>query len=186
MLLLLEPDHNAAVVAEVALVGVAVGKTVAEPGQHKIKLCRPDGNVFGQGDIDSTTNDEIPGIVAWIVRKVASARVHAKVVEQAIVGIAVCAAKERFHKGFEMLRAVLEHGADIVGKEVTARPDGATGRAGTSRVRRENEGSGETLIATKFTGDPQHVVEEKGGAASPTVQGKAANDAAVLGIEPHV
>jgi len=186
MLLLLEPDHNAAVVAEVALVVVAVGKTVAEAGQHKIKLSRPDGNVFGQGDIEPTTNDEIPGIVTGVVGKVASARVHTKVVEQAIVGIGVRAAKERFDEGFPMLGAIFENWAHVVGEHVPARLDGATCRAGASRTRRKNEGSGEALIATKFTSDPQPVVDVNVDPTSPTVQGKTANDAAVLRIEPHV
>ena len=73
ILSLLEPDHHAAVIAEVALVVVARSEGVAEPGQHKIKLCRPDGKVFGQGDIEASPNHKIPGIVARVVRAAARA-----------------------------------------------------------------------------------------------------------------
>jgi hypothetical protein len=60
----LEPKNDSSPIAEIALVLVALSKTVAEPRQHKIKLCRPDGERFGHGNIDSSTDDEIEGIVA--------------------------------------------------------------------------------------------------------------------------
>src|SRR5690242_9685122 len=60
----LEPEYDACVVAEVALVVIAARKGVAEPSQHEIKLCRPECDGFAQRDVDSSTNDEIKCIVA--------------------------------------------------------------------------------------------------------------------------
>ena len=63
----LEAENDTSVVPEVALVVIATRKGAAKPSQHEIKLCRSDGNGFAQGDIDSSTNDEIPRIIAWIL-----------------------------------------------------------------------------------------------------------------------
>lgn len=60
----LEPENDARVVAEVALVVVAASKTVAKASQKKINLRRPNGDRFAQRDVESSTNDEIKGIVA--------------------------------------------------------------------------------------------------------------------------
>ena len=49
----LEPENDAGVVAAVTFVCVAMGEVVAEPGQHKIKLRRPDCNGFAQRNIES-------------------------------------------------------------------------------------------------------------------------------------
>lgn len=40
----LEPENDAPVIPEVALVVVAAGEAVAKTSQHKIKLRPPDGN----------------------------------------------------------------------------------------------------------------------------------------------
>ena len=181
----LEPDHNTAVVAEVTLIVVALSKVVAEPSQYKIKLRRANSEVLSQGNIETSANHEIPGIVARVIRKGASTRIHANVMEQVVVGIGVGAAKECFHKGFPMLSAVFENRTHVVGEQIAARFSAATCRARTRGCRRENEGSGEALIAIKFTGEPQPVVDVKGYASAPTVQGEAANDVAVLRVEPH-
>jgi hypothetical protein len=61
----LEPENDSSVVPEVALVVIATSKAIAEPSQHKIKLCRPNGDGFAQRDVDSSANNEIPSIVAW-------------------------------------------------------------------------------------------------------------------------
>jgi len=64
----LEPKYDAGVVAEVALVVVALGKAIAKPRQHKIKLCRPDGDGFCHGNVEPSTYDEIEGVVAGVLR----------------------------------------------------------------------------------------------------------------------
>ena len=53
---------------------IARGEGAVEAGQHEIKLCRSDGNGFGQRDVDSSTNDEIKSIVARVSRSRAGAR----------------------------------------------------------------------------------------------------------------
>src|SRR5690348_5579842 len=132
ILSLLEPDHHAAVIAEVTLVVVAPSEGVAEPGQHKIKLCRPDGKVLGQGDIETSTNHKIPGIVARVVLAAArAARQGLASAEQAMVGIGVGAAEEGFDKGFPMLSAVFENRPYVVGEHIPARFKDATCRART-------------------------------------------------------
>ena len=68
----LEPEYDAGVVAEVALVVVALGKAIAKPRQHKIKLCRPDGDGFCHGNVDPSTYDEIERIVAGVCSRGAS------------------------------------------------------------------------------------------------------------------
>jgi hypothetical protein len=63
---LLEPKNDSSPIAEIALVLVALSETVAEPRQHKIKLCGPDSDGFGHWNVDPTTYDEIEGIVARV------------------------------------------------------------------------------------------------------------------------
>jgi hypothetical protein len=73
----LEPENDSSVVPEVALVVVATTKAIAESSQHKIKLCRPNGDRFGQWDVDSSSNNEIPSIVARSQGTCARAWIHA-------------------------------------------------------------------------------------------------------------
>jgi hypothetical protein len=186
LFLLLPPDHNAAVVTKIALVVVALGKIIAESGQHKINLHRPDGEVVVQGDIQTPANYEIECIVARCVRGGASTRVHAEVMEDIVVGIRVGAAKERFHKRLPTLSAVFENRSHVVGEEITAPLNAATCWARTICRRREIKRLSRAGIAIKFTGDPQHVIEINRYATSPAVHGKTVDDVAVLGIEPHV
>ena len=63
----LVPENDAGVVAAVTLVCVAMGEVVAEPGQHKIKLRRPDCNGFAQRNIESPADDEIEGVVGRVL-----------------------------------------------------------------------------------------------------------------------
>lgn len=60
---LLEPENDACVVPEVALVVIAAAKTVSEPGEKKIKFRRPNCDRFAKWDVNSSANDEIPRIV---------------------------------------------------------------------------------------------------------------------------
>ena len=97
ILSLLEADHDATVIAEVTLIVVAPSESVAEPGQHKIKLCWPDGNVFGQGDIETSTNHKIPRIVARVVlaaARTASARSAAARSSLEVMALATSASKQ--------------------------------------------------------------------------------------------
>ena len=87
---MLEPENDSAVVAEVALVLVAMSKAVAEPREHEIKLRGPDGEVLGHRNVDASTDDEIEGIIAWVVGGDTGGLAS---LEQILVGIGVCAAK---------------------------------------------------------------------------------------------
>ena len=89
----LPPDHNTPVVAEVALVLIALGEVIAEASQYKIKLRRPDREVMAHGNIETPANHKIEGIIARGMRGGASTRVHANVMEQVVVRVRVGAAK---------------------------------------------------------------------------------------------
>ena len=86
--LLLPVEHNAAAVAEVALVLIAPGKVIAEPSQYKIHLRRPDRKVSVHANIETPANGEIEGIVARGMRGggARTPRVHASM-EQIVVSI---------------------------------------------------------------------------------------------------
>ncbi len=60
-----EPEKQTGLVAEVALVVVALGERVAKAGQQVVKLGWPKGDVFAQWNVDATADDEIKRIVAW-------------------------------------------------------------------------------------------------------------------------
>ena len=85
----LEPENNASVVTEVALVLIALGKVIAEASQHKIKLRRPDREVVANGNIEAPANDEIESIIGRGMRGGASTRAHANVMEEIVVSIGV-------------------------------------------------------------------------------------------------
>src|SRR5438874_1553834 len=105
--------------------------------------------------------------------------------EEIVVSIRMDAAKEHFNKGFPTLTAVFENRPHVVGEHIAAPRNGATCWARTICGCRKSEGFGGAGIAIKFTGEPQHVIDINRDAAAPAVQRKAANDVAVLGIEPH-
>jgi hypothetical protein len=73
----LEPENDTSVVPEVALVVIATTKAIAESSQHKIKLCRPNGDGFAQRDVDSSANNEIPSIIARSQGACAGTWIHA-------------------------------------------------------------------------------------------------------------
>ena len=60
----LEPENDTSVVPEVALVVIPLSEIIAEPGQHIIKLPRPNSDGFAQRDVNSSANDEVKSIVA--------------------------------------------------------------------------------------------------------------------------
>lgn len=62
----LEPDNDSSPIAEIALVLVAIGKAIAEPRKHKIKLRGPDGDGFGHWNVDASTKGEIERVVAGV------------------------------------------------------------------------------------------------------------------------
>ena len=96
----LEPENDARVVAEVALVVVASGKVVAEASQNKVNFRRPNGDGFGQGYVESSTNDEIKGIVARGMRADASSLASGK---EIAVTVRMSTAKQRFYERFKVL-----------------------------------------------------------------------------------
>lgn len=139
----LEPEYDAAVVTEVALVVVSTGKGIAEARQHKIKFRRPDRDGFAQRDVDPPANDEIPSIVAWIPTPYADAWVHADIVLQILVKIGVGSSEHRRYERLEMLSAVFQNRAYVIGKEIAAGLDSATSRAGTIGDCGESKSPGE-------------------------------------------
>ena len=185
--LLLPVEHNAAAVAEVALVLIAPGKVIAEPSQYKIHLRRPDRKVLVHANIETPANGEIEGIVARGMRGggARTPRVHARM-EQIVVSIRVGAAKQGFNKGLPTLTVVFENWPYVVGEQIAAPHNGATCWARAICSCREMKRLSGAAIAIKFTGDPQKVIEIKRDAAASSVQGKAANDVAILWIEPHI
>jgi len=134
----LKPKNHASSVAKIALVLVALSKVVAEPCQYKIKLCRPDGDGLGHGNIDPSTQNEIPRIIAGARSGSASELTS---LGQIRVHIGMGSAKQRLHKGFEVWGAVFENRADVVGEEVAAISlHSAPSWAGAIRRRRESKG----------------------------------------------
>ena len=109
----LEAENDACVVPEVALVVIARGEGAVEAGQHEIKLCRSDGNGFGQRDVDSSTNDEIKSIVARACNSRAAGLAS---LEQVSVNIRVGSAEQRLYEGLKVLRPIFQDGTDVVGK----------------------------------------------------------------------
>ena len=139
----LEPENDAAIVPEVALVVISTSKRIAEACQHKIKFRRPDRDGFAQRDIDSPADDEIPSIVAWSPAPYADAWVHADIVLQILVKIGVGSSEHRRYERLEMLRAVFQNRAYVIGKEIAAGLDSATSRARTIGDCGESKGPGE-------------------------------------------
>ena len=99
----LEPENDARVVAEVALVVVAFGKIVAEASQKKVNLRRPNSDGFAQGDVEPSANEEIKGIVA---RGVRTSAISLAGLEEIAVTVRMSTAKQRFHERFKVLRAI--------------------------------------------------------------------------------
>jgi hypothetical protein len=60
----LKPELNACLISEIALIVVSVGEGVAKASKQIIKFNRADRNLWGQRNIEASTNNEIEGIVA--------------------------------------------------------------------------------------------------------------------------
>src|ERR1700739_133785 len=101
-----ETDNDSGLIAEIALVLVAVRKTVAEARQHKIKLRRPNGKRFGHGNIDPTTDDKVERIVAGVG---AADTGRLTSLDQILISIGVSAAKQGLHERLEMFRAEFQN-----------------------------------------------------------------------------
>jgi hypothetical protein len=180
--LLLEPENGAALVAEITLVLVATCEAIAEAGEHEIELCGPDSNRFGNRNINASAQDEREGIIAWVRRS--GARVLASLC-QICESIGMGTAEHRFHKGLEMLRAVFQNGAYIVGEKIATSRNDASRRARTVRCCRKSKGFREAAVTLEFTLDSEEVVDIDDGSPAPSVHAKAADDVAVFRVEPH-
>jgi hypothetical protein len=60
----LEHEHHAGLVAEIALVIVAVREIIPKTSQEIIELCWPYRDVLGEFQVDASPDQEIKGIVA--------------------------------------------------------------------------------------------------------------------------
>src|SRR5262249_16290533 len=125
-----EPENNTRVVAEIALVLLSLGKGVTEPGEHKIKLRGPDGEVSVHRNVEASPNDKIPGIVARVVRGGAGGLASLK---QVLIRIGMGAAKQRLKERLEVRRTELENGSHVIGKKVALGFHSAACRARTIR-----------------------------------------------------
>jgi len=108
-----EPENDAGVISKIALVIVAGSKAVAKSGQYKINLCWAYGDILCHGDIDTSTDDKIPRVIAGVVG--ANALQLASLL-QVLVSIRVSAAKKRFHEGLEVRGAVFDDWSYVIGE----------------------------------------------------------------------
>ena len=60
----LKTELYSSLVPEVALVIVALREVIAKASQKILKLRWPDGDVFVHGNVDTSTNEEIKGVIA--------------------------------------------------------------------------------------------------------------------------
>jgi hypothetical protein len=111
----LEPERDTGLIPEVALIVVATCKAGAESGQHIIKLCGPNGNRFGEGNIDASADYEIKGVVAWRTREDAESSTS---LNQIPVNVRVGSAKQRLYEWLKMVSAQFEGRAHVVGEQV--------------------------------------------------------------------
>ena len=162
----LEPENDASVVPEVALVGIAGGKVIAEAGEHEIKLRRSDGDGFAQWDVYSSANDEIPGVVAGVSSRGANILTS---LEETLIGIRMRSAKEGFYEGFEMLGAIFQNGAYVIGKHVSACLQSAPVGAGAVSGGRKSKGPGEALITLEIPFDSKPMINVNRDPASAAV-----------------
>ena len=105
---MLEPELNARLVAEVALVLVSACESVAKPGKNVIDLRRAEGDGVRKRNIDTAAEHEVKCVVTRIVDD-AGHKLVAEVAVKARVG----AAKQCFSKRFEMSRAELTTGPTL-------------------------------------------------------------------------
>ena len=108
----LETKLNTRLIAEVALVVVASGESIAEARQEVVNFCWPDGEMLAYRNVDAATDDEIERIVAGRLAGAASTAV----VVQVSVEIAMCAAEHGLSKWLEMRSTEFHDGANIVGE----------------------------------------------------------------------
>jgi hypothetical protein len=162
-----ESEDNSAVVAKIALILIALSKIIAEAGQHKIKLRRPDRNVSANWDIKSATNDEIKSVVAWIARCTAGSLAG---FEEVLISIGMRSTKHDFYERLEVWRTMLEDGSYVVGEQIGVCLNRAAYWTGAVGGCREVERSGKTLVARELGLDPKKVVDVHGHAAAATVQ----------------
>jgi hypothetical protein len=120
---------NARLVAEVALVVVAMGKVIAKAGQEVVELRWSDGDVFAYRNVDASANEEIKGIVA---RRFASdkAAKYGAVLVKIAVKIAVRSAEQGLNERFEVRGTEFHDRAYVVTEQV------ATNRYGARRLNR--------------------------------------------------
>ncbi len=158
-----ESEDNTAVVAKIALILIALSETIAEAGQHKIKLRRPDRNVSADWDINSATNDEIKSVVAWIGRCAAGSLAG---FEEVLIRIGMRSTKHGFYERLEVSGTVLKNGSYVVREQIGVCRNPAAYWARAVGGRREVERFAQTLVARKLGLDPQKVIDVHGHATA--------------------
>ena len=162
----LKPENDASEVAEVTLVVIAPSIRVSEASQHKIKLSWPNGDRFAQGDVDSSANDEVPGIVAGVSDRRAGACTHSLHIS---VSIRMGSAKLRVYEGLEVFRTILQDWANVIGKQIAAGLHSAPQGARAVSDRREIKSPGGTRITLEVSHDSKPVIDVNGHSPSAAV-----------------
>ena len=147
-----ESKDNAAVVAKIALILIALSETIAEAGQNKINLGRPDRNVSADWDINSATNDEIKSVVAWIGRCTAGSLAS---FEEVLIRIGMRSTKHGFYERLEVSGTVLENGSYVVREQIGVCRNRAACWTRAVGGCRKGEGFGQTLVASELGLDPK-------------------------------
>ena len=94
-------------------------------------------------------------------------------------------AEQGFYEGLKVLRPIFHDRTDVVGKQIAAGLHGATDGARAVSDCREDEGPAEGGITLEVRLDSNPMINVDGHPASPAVQGKTADDVAILRIESH-
>src|SRR6267378_622519 len=95
-------------------------------------------------------------------------------------------AKQGFYEGLKVLRPIFQDRTRVVGKQISAGLHVTTCGARAISGCRENEGPVEAAITLEVPLDSKPMIKVDRHPATPAVQGKAANDVAILRIESHV
>jgi hypothetical protein len=161
------------------LIVVATGERIAKASEQVIKLSRSDRDLWGNRNVDTTTNHEVPSIIGWGFVGHETPGTQATLVDVS-VEIGVRSAEQHFTKRLEVLRAVFENRSNVVGKQIALCSKLAALRA-ILRIRRDNV-LGVAAISLKISLDSDVFAEIVSDRAASTVHVEGPSNVMFCGL----
>ena len=112
----LEPDDDSGLSAEIVLGAFADDDAITEAGANIINLGHAEGNMFAEGQVEATADDEIKRSVIGQLTEVDAFSLGGAGVIDVAENIVVGSSDHNFREGLEALHAKTDDWADGIGE----------------------------------------------------------------------